>query len=34
MDAMRITRLEDETQEPTKRLASDIDLFGEGGSST
>jgi hypothetical protein len=28
---MRIARLEDETQEPAKRLASDIDLFGEEG---
>ena len=34
IDAMKIARLEDEAEEPAKRLAGDIDLFGEGGSST
>ena len=32
IDATKITRLEDKAEEPVKRLAGDIDLFGEGGS--
>ena len=32
IDATKITRLEDEAEEPTKRLARDVDLFDEGGS--
>ena len=31
-DAAKITKLEDEAKEPGKKLASDIDLFGEGGA--
>jgi hypothetical protein len=34
IDATKIARLEDEVEEPAKRLARVIDLFGEGGSST
>ena len=30
----KIARLEDEAKEPAKRLAGDINLFGEGGSNT
>ena len=33
MDAEKIARLEDDVEEPAKRLAEDVDLFGEGGSS-
>ena len=33
-DVMKIARLEDEAEEPAKRLAGDVDLFSEGGSST
>ena len=29
----KIARLEDDAKEPTKRLAEDVELFGEGGSS-
>ena len=32
-DAKKIARLEDDVEEPVKRLAKDVDLFGEGGSS-
>ena len=32
-DAEKIARLEDDEEEPAKRLAEDVDLFGEGGSS-
>ena len=32
IDATKIARLEDETEEPAKRLARDVNLFGEGGS--
>ena len=32
-DADKIARLEDEVEEPAKRLAEDVELFGEGGSS-
>ena len=32
-DAEKIVRLEDDAKEPTKRLAEDVKLFGEGGSS-
>ena len=32
-DANKIARLEDEVEESTKRLAKDVELFGEGGSS-
>ena len=32
MDAAKIAKLEDKAKEPGKKLASDIDLFGEGGS--
>ena len=32
-DAEKITRLEDDVEEPMKRLAEDVELFGEGGSS-
>ena len=31
-DMKKITRLEDDTEEPVKRLAEDVELFGEGGS--
>ena len=31
-DATKITRLEDEAEEPAKRLAGDVDLFDEGGA--
>jgi len=31
---MKIARLVDEAEEPVKRLARDVNLFGEGGSST
>ena len=31
-DAAKIAKLENEAEEPGKKLASDIDLFGEGGS--
>ena len=31
MNTAKITKLEDEAKEPGKKLASDIDLFGEGG---
>ena len=31
-DAAKISKLEDEAKEPEKKLASDVDLFGEGGS--
>ena len=34
IDATKITKLEDEVEEPGKRLAGDIDLLDEGGSST
>jgi len=34
IDVMKIARLEDEAEEPAKRLAGDVDLFSEGGSST
>jgi hypothetical protein len=30
---MKIARLEDKAEEPAKRLAGDVDPFGEGGSS-
>ena len=33
-DATKIAKLEDEAEEPAKRLAGDVDLFGEGGSGT
>ena len=33
MDVEKIARLEDDAEEPMKRLAKDIELFGEGGSS-
>ena len=32
-DAEKIARLEDDVKEPAKRLAKDIELFDEGGSS-
>jgi hypothetical protein len=32
MDANKIARLEDKAEEPAKRLACDVDLFGKGGS--
>ena len=32
-DTEKIARLEDDAEEPTKRLAKDVDLFGEVGSS-
>ena len=32
-DANKIARLEDEAEETTKRLAEDVELFDEGGSS-
>ena len=32
IDATKITRLEDKAEEPAKRLARDVDLFGKGGS--
>ena len=32
-DAEKIARLEDDAEEPTKSLAEDVELFGEGGSS-
>ena len=32
-NADRIAKLEDDTEEPAKRLAEDVDLFGEGESS-
>ena len=31
-DATKIARLEDKVEELAKRLARDIDLFGEGGA--
>ena len=31
-DAAKIAKLDDEAEEPGKKLASDVDLFGEGGS--
>jgi hypothetical protein len=33
MDVTKIARLEDELEEPAKRLAGDVDLFGEGSST-
>ena len=33
MNTEKITRLEDDVEEPMKRLAEDVELFGEGGSS-
>ena len=33
MDVAKITKLEDEAKEPGKKLASDVHLFGEVGSS-
>ena len=32
MDTEKIARLEDDAEEPVKRLAEDVELFGEGGS--
>ena len=32
MDAAKIAKLEDEAEEPGKKLASGIDLFDKGGS--
>ena len=32
-DAEKIAKLEDDEEEPAKRLAKDVKLFGEGGSS-
>ena len=31
-NAAKIAKLEDEAKEPGKKLACDIDLFGEGGN--
>ena len=31
-DAAKIAKLENEAEEPGKKLASDVDLFGEGGA--
>ena len=33
MNADKITKLEDDVEEPAKRLAEDVKLFGEGESS-
>ena len=32
IDGMKIARLEDEAEEPAKRLARDVDLFDEWGA--
>jgi len=32
MDVEKIARLEDDVEEPAKRLAKDVKLFGEGGA--
>ena len=32
-NADKITKLEDDVEEPAKRLAEDVKLFGEGESS-
>jgi len=34
IDATKIARLQDEMEEPAKRLAGDINLFDEGGNNT
>jgi len=31
-DVAKMTKLEDKAKEPRKKLASDVDLFGKGGS--
>jgi len=33
MDVEKIARLEDDVEEPAKRLAKDVELLSEGGSS-